>query len=53
MGWLKRQWTRLRAWEKRNRYKTPEGHRLGDRPSKPDGRDIGTGPAAGGGGGFA
>lgn len=50
MGWLKRQLTRLRAWGKRNRYKTPEGHRLGDRPKMPDGRDIGTGPAVGGGG---
>jgi hypothetical protein len=49
MQWLKRQWIKVRAWEKRNRYKRPEGHRLGDRTKMPDPRDMGTGgPATGG-----
>ena len=48
MQWLKRQWIKLRAWEKRIRYKTPEGHRLGDRSKMPDPPDMGTGgPATG------
>jgi hypothetical protein len=41
MGWLRRQWARLRALEKRNRYKKPAGHRFGDRAKMPDGRDMG------------
>ena len=48
MGWIKRQWTRLRAWEKRNRYKRPKGNRIGDRPKWPDGRDMGPQQPGGG-----
>ena len=48
MNWIKRQWTRLRAWDSRNRYK--KGTDIRDRPSMPDGRDIGTGGFGGIGG---
>ena len=38
MGWLKRQWTRLRAWEKRNRDK--KDYRFGEHPPQPGMKDY-------------